>query len=157
MRRGINECVGCPSIVEWEEEPVGKGERSRDKILAVKISPLCFCCSVPNRCSSFGSNLRVVLSLVCWPWYPRFQPDLSTPAKKTKKAEIDLPPSVLLPLTRFPNRKTNKCRKTERYAIHGFGCEVRWCVGVSLWKWQARRRIFFLSLWRVEGSKYNEK
>lgn len=109
-----------------------KRQRSQDKILAVKISPLGFCCSVPNRCSSFGSNLRVVLCLVCCPWYPRIQPNLSTPAKKTKKAEIDLPPSVLLPLNRFPNRKQINAEKTERYAIHGFGCEIRWGIVVKV-------------------------
>lgn len=52
---------------------------------------------------------------MCCLWYPGTQPNLSTPAKKTKKAEIDLPPNVLLlPLNRFPNRKTNKCRNNRK-------------------------------------------
>jgi len=152
MRRGINECVERPNIVEWEAKAVGKGVKTS------KIS--CWLCRSPafvfvfpfQPASEFGFNLRVVLCLVCCPWCPRFQPDLSTPAKKTKKKlRLIFHQVCCCRETRFPNRKTNKCRKTDRYAIHGIGCEVWW--GVRRGVIESDRRDDAISSCLFDGSR----
>lgn len=152
---GISECVEHPNIVEWEEEAVGKGGKTSKKLCWLWRSPAVFVFVVPFQAApGFGFQSESgVVSCVCCPWYPRIQPNLSTPAKKTKKAEMFF--HQVLTLSQIAKQINAEKQKDTQSMVLVVRFDGSMCRGID--ESDRRDDAFLLVSLTVEGGKYDEK